>query len=262
VNPEKVRPGVRALQPGDGSIGRFVRPPLGEAERPPGAFHRVVVDGEPAADAKAGVEREGRHEGRRVVAARRQDLGQGGARRIHGEDAIRAGAVTVWIEAGEDGGVRRQGHGRDGDGTREDDALVTQAVEGRRFDRLVAVEAEPVGPGGVERYQDHVASGRSACRNPEVGGRCELRRKLERREGDEHVQARQIEALHQLAQIETGPHQQHQNRGPAQSLATPGAAPLRKGRHLVAHQSPGFQLRRKLTQQLTISPIPCGRVQL
>ena len=130
----------------------------------------VVVAVEAAVQAVAGVEDQGRDHRAGVEAAVLERGSQG--RQVLGQavGAVVAGAVADGVEAGEDRGVRRQGHRADGHALLEEHALGGQPVEVRRAGTGVAVGADAVGAGGVEGHQQQVVGGGAEGVGPAAAG--------------------------------------------------------------------------------------------
>ncbi len=124
-------------------------------------LERVVVDVEAPADAEPGVDREGRDESRRGESSGFQDLGQRPPFRRE-VVAVVADAVGRRVDARQDRAVRRQGQRGRAVDPGEADALAGQAVEVGCRGLRVAVAAEAVGPGRVERDQENVVFRRGA----------------------------------------------------------------------------------------------------
>ena len=187
VDPAEEGPGRprRLLEPGERGIDHLApRPvdgqPLLHLLRL-GAAQVLVVDLKAAVEAELRIEDEGGNEGRRPVAARREQLGERRDARREPLPPVDPEPVLRGLKAGQDGRVGRERLGAAREGLLEDRATGGQPVERRREGVSITVAAEVVGARGVERDEEDVTRRRPA----EPAALLQPRRRSERDEGDD-----------------------------------------------------------------------------
>ena len=169
MDPDEERPPARVGEPPERVVDDLVGRPLG-ARSGDGALPEVLGEGvEALPEAEGGGHRVGPDEGRRAVALRLQPGGERLVARVEGKDDVVAHAVHGRIEAGQDRRVRRPGHGYRGLGLLEPRAPRGEGVEGPRARLARAVDADVVGPQGVDGDEEEVRSRRPVPAPPPEG---------------------------------------------------------------------------------------------
>jgi hypothetical protein len=181
-------------------------------------IERVVVGLMALGEAPPRGEHVGADEGRGVVAALEQPLGQRSRGRRQHEAAVVPDAVARGIEAREHRRMRRERHGDVGHRVLEHDALAGQPRRGRGLERR-AIGCEVVAPQRVDRHDEHVGSGEARprdgcdfrCRHPAGEGERGFRRPRGGR-GPPAVRRRQANAQRERRHCGTRPGPRHDYR--------------------------------------------------
>ncbi len=190
VHPEEAR-ARRLAPPGQRRGDDLVAAPLGEREVGVGPLRiAVVVALEAAVEAEERVERISADEGAGRIARVVQRGRQGRDLRRQAVARVVAHAVLERVQAGEDVGVRRQGHDVVGVGIGVDAAARREPVEARRRRRRAAVPADRVPAQRVDRDQDDVR----VLGRPRAGEPGERQRNAEECPGKERQGAQSLAA--------------------------------------------------------------------
>ena len=130
----------------------------------------VVVNIEPTPDSGLAAQYVGRNEAAGRVPVPAERFRQRRRRRVQAVAGVVPQAVLGRQQAGEQAGVRRQGHVDVCVGALEQHTLACEAVDGGCFDPVVAVGRQPVRAQGVDRDEHHVRAHRGGPRRL-FGGR-------------------------------------------------------------------------------------------
>ncbi len=171
------------VDPSPGRAHRVLSRPLGHGEGGRArSSHPVVVHLEPAVEPEARVERERADEGPGAPALLAQDRGEGRPVRGETEARVVVNPVAQRVVAGEQVGVRGQGHHVVRPCRLEADALGRQAVDPRRPRVAAAVAAERVRAQRVDGHEEDAEPGVARhARGARARARRAWRRKPRRR---------------------------------------------------------------------------------
>ena len=169
MHPKEELVGGVLAQPVLGQRGRLVRGPLGDLQLL--RRHFIVVVTKALVQPVLRLQDRGRHQGPGGVPLSGEDLGQRLIFVVQPKQTISPRPVMVWIQPGQQRRVRGQRRRRRGDRLGEQHPFTSQLIQGECPALVVAIAADPIGAGRVERHQQQVATRQlTRCRRDDLAG--------------------------------------------------------------------------------------------